>query len=49
MLGTAPVATVLVGMHGHGRWHLQNLERLRRAGVPVRLAGDLRPPTADGR
>jgi predicted dehydrogenase len=40
---------VLVGMHGHGRWHLQNLERLRRAGAPVRLAGicDPRPLTAD--
>jgi predicted dehydrogenase len=41
-----PVAAVLVGVHGHGRWHLQNLGRLRRAGVPVRLAGicDTRPP-----
>jgi predicted dehydrogenase len=40
---------VLVGAHGHGRWHLQNIERLRRAGVPVRLAGvcDPRPPEGD--
>jgi predicted dehydrogenase len=44
-----PVTAVLVGVHGHGRWHLQNIDRLRRAGVPVRLAGicDTRPPTAD--
>src|SRR5947209_4958233 len=44
-----PVPVVLVGMHGHGRWHLSNLVRLRRAGVPVRLAGicDTRPPTGD--
>jgi predicted dehydrogenase len=41
-----PVGAVLVGVHGHGRWHLQNLDRLRRTGVPVRLAGicDTRPP-----
>jgi predicted dehydrogenase len=46
-----PVSVALVGLHGHGRWHLQNLDRLRRAGVPVRLAGicDTRPPTADER
>ncbi len=45
------VAVVLVGVHGHGRWHLQNLDRLRRAGVPVRLAGicDTRPPAGDER
>jgi predicted dehydrogenase len=42
---------VLVGVHGHGRWHLQNLDRLRLAGVPVRLAGvcDPRPPADDQR
>ncbi len=34
-----PAAVVLVGVHGHGRWHLRNLDRLRRVGVPVRLAG----------
>jgi predicted dehydrogenase len=46
-----PAAVVLVGLHGHGRWHLENLNRLRRAGAPVRLAGicDTRPPTADER
>ena len=46
-----PVAVVLVGVHGHGRWHLQNLRRLRQAGAPVRLAGvcDTRPPPADQR
>lgn len=34
---------VLVGVHGHGQWHLRNLERLRPT---VRLAGicDLDPP-----
>ena len=46
---TDPAAVVLVGAHGHGRWHLQNIDRLRRAGVPVRLAGvcDTRPPEDD--
>lgn len=46
-----PVGVVLVGVHGHGRWHLQNLDRLRHAGVPVRLAGicDTRPPAGDDR
>jgi predicted dehydrogenase len=40
-----PVPVLLVGAHGHGRWHLRNLDRLRRAGAPVRLAGvcDVRP------
>jgi predicted dehydrogenase len=44
-----PADVVLVGVHGHGRWHLENLHRLRRAGVPLRLVGvcDTRPPTAD--
>jgi len=44
-----PVAVVLVGVHGHGRWHLQNLDRLRRAGAPVRLAAvcDTRPPAGE--
>src|SRR4051812_1656607 len=48
---TAPVTAVLVGVHGHGRWHLENLRRLRRDGVPVRLAGvcDTRAPAADER
>lgn len=47
----APAAVVLVGMHGHGRWHLRNLDRLRQAGAPVRLAGvcDTRPPADDQR
>ena len=46
-----PADVVLVGVHGHGRWHLQNIDRLRRAGAPVRLAGicDTRPPAADAR
>ncbi|MGR7027036.1 Gfo/Idh/MocA family protein [Geodermatophilus sp. URMC 62] len=46
---TAPssVPTVLVGVHGHGRWHLENVARATRAGVPVHLAGicDTRPLT----
>ena len=43
-----PVPVVLVGAHGHGRWHLQNLDRLARAGAPLRLVGicDPRPLTA---
>ena len=51
MAAPAPATVVLVGLHGHGRWHLQNLDRLRRAGAPVRLAGvcDTRPPGADER
>ena len=51
MRAPAPVDVVLVGVHGHGRWHLQNLSRLRQAGAPVRLAGvcDTRPPTDDQR
>src|SRR5690242_18808011 len=46
-----PAGVVLVGMHGHGRWHLRNLDRLRQAGAPVRLAGvcDTRSPTDDQR
>jgi predicted dehydrogenase len=46
-----PVAVVLVGVHGHGRWHLRNLDRLRQAGAPVRLAGicDTRPLTDEQR
>jgi predicted dehydrogenase len=46
-----PAGVVLVGMHGHGRWHLRNLDRLRQAGAPVRLAGvcDTRPVTDDQR
>ena len=44
-------AVVLVGVHGHGRWHLRNLDRLGRSGAPVRLAGicDTRPPDGDER
>jgi predicted dehydrogenase len=51
MPGSVPAAVVLVGVHGHGRWHLRNLDRLRRAGAPVRLAGvcDPQPPTPDER
>jgi predicted dehydrogenase len=46
-----PVAVLLVGVHGHGRWHLKNIDRLRRAGAPVRLAGvcDTRPPADEQR
>src|SRR3954466_267803 len=46
---SVPAAVVLVGVHGHGRWHLRNLDRLRRAGAPVRLAGvcDPEPPAQD--
>jgi predicted dehydrogenase len=46
---TDPAAVVLAGAHGHGRWHLRNIDRLRRAGVPVRLAGvcDPRPPEGE--
>ncbi|MEV0598967.1 Gfo/Idh/MocA family oxidoreductase [Streptomyces sp. NPDC050315] len=51
MTDSTDATVVLVGMHGHGRWHLQNLQRLRRAGAPVRLAGicDHRPPAAEER
>jgi predicted dehydrogenase len=45
---TAPAAVVVAGAHGHGRWHLQNIERLRRAGVPVRLAGVCDPRRPEG-
>ena len=46
-----PVPVALVGVHGHGRWHLQNIDRLVRAGAPLRLAGvcDPRPLTDDDR
>ncbi|MFT4044755.1 MAG: Gfo/Idh/MocA family oxidoreductase [Gordonia sp. (in: high G+C Gram-positive bacteria)] len=39
---------VVVGIHGHGRWHLERIARLRQQGVPIRLAGvvDNVPPTA---
>jgi predicted dehydrogenase len=45
----SPAAVLLVGAHGHGRWHLRNVDRLRRAGAPVRLAGvcDPRPLEPD--
>ncbi|WP_214403970.1 Gfo/Idh/MocA family protein [Pseudonocardia lacus] len=39
----SPAPVLLVGAHGHGRWHLRNLDRLRRAGAPVRLAGVCEP------
>jgi predicted dehydrogenase len=44
-----PAAVLLVGAHGHGRWHLRNLDRLRRTGAPVRLAAvcDPRPLEPD--
>jgi predicted dehydrogenase len=46
-----PVPVVLVGAHGHGRWHLQNVDRLARAGAPLRLVGicDPQPLTAGER
>jgi len=48
-IGSVPLAIVLVGVHGHGRWHLRNIERLHRAGVPLRLAGvcDTRLPEGE--
>ncbi len=50
-MAPTPLPAVLVGVHGHGRWHLQNIDRLARAGVPVRLAGicDPRPLTGEER
>lgn len=50
-MAPTPIPTVLVGVHGHGRWHLENIERLARAGAPVRLAGicDPRPLSAEER
>jgi predicted dehydrogenase len=49
--GTPPTSVLLVGAHGHGRWHLRNLDRLRRAGAPLRLAAvcDPLPLEADQR
>ncbi|MDI2027168.1 Gfo/Idh/MocA family oxidoreductase [Saccharopolyspora sp. TS4A08] len=40
-----PTTVVLVGVHGHGRWHLRNVERM----PDVRLVGicDPRPPEVD--
>jgi predicted dehydrogenase len=51
MSAPTPVAVALVGVHGHGRWHLRNIDRLRHAGVPVHLAGicDTRPPEGEER
>jgi predicted dehydrogenase len=51
MSAPMPVSVALAGVHGHGRWHLQNLDRLVRAGAPLRLAGicDPRPLTSDDR
>jgi predicted dehydrogenase len=42
----SPVRVVLAGVHGHGRWHLDNLRRLGEAGL-VSLVGvcDTRPAT----
>src|SRR3954468_3877579 len=47
----SPVPVVLAGVHGHGRWHLENLRRLTLAGAAVRLAGicDPQPLTAEER
>ncbi len=49
MAAPPPTGVLLVGAHGHGRWHLRNLARLHRAGAPVRLAGicDPRPLEPD--
>src|SRR3954454_2239776 len=49
MCSPQSLAVVLVGAHGHGRWHLQNIDRLHRSGVPVHLAGvcDPRPWTPE--
>lgn len=49
--GAEPCPVVLVGAHGHGRWHLDNIDRLSRAGAPIRLAGicDPRPLTEEHR
>ena len=46
-----PVPVVLVGAHGHGRWHLQNVGRLARTGAPLHLVGicDPQPLTATER
>jgi predicted dehydrogenase len=46
MTAQPPASVLLVGIHGHGRWHLENLRRLEAAGAPVRLAGlcDTRAP-----
>ena len=51
MSAPMPVSVALAGVHGHGRWHLQNLDRLVRAGATLRLAGicDPRPLTGDDR
>jgi predicted dehydrogenase len=38
---------ILVGAHGHGRWHLQNLRRLAASGG-VRLVGVCDPRPLDG-
>jgi predicted dehydrogenase len=45
---TTPVPVVLAGARGHGRWHLDNIRRLQRAGR-VRLAGicELTPLAAE--
>lgn len=42
-----PASVLLVGAHGHGRWHRRNLDRLEGEGAPVRLVGicDIDPPT----
>ena len=43
----ADVPVVLAGLHGHGRHHLRNLERLAAEGVPVRLAATCDPRGPD--
>src|SRR5919107_2223415 len=49
MTAQPPASVLLVGIHGHGRWHLENLRRLEAAGAPIRLAGvcDTRPPEGE--
>ncbi|MDI5977168.1 DUF6807 family protein [Amycolatopsis magusensis] len=46
-MSVEPVRVVLAGVHGHGRWHLDNLRRLADRGT-VRLAGvcDTKPVDA---
>ncbi|GAB2750815.1 Gfo/Idh/MocA family oxidoreductase [Salinifilum aidingensis] len=46
---TEPSTVVLAGVHGHGQWHLANLERLRGAGVRLVGVCDPRPPQEEQR
>ncbi|MFI7015001.1 Gfo/Idh/MocA family protein [Streptomyces sp. NPDC050164] len=45
---STPLPVVLAGARGHGRWHVENIRRLQRAGL-VRLVGicELTPLTED--